>query len=689
MTRRACLAIGVGTVTPQPDQAARFAHLDGAVIAARTIGTWALRSGFGEANVRVVDDEAIDGRDNPVTCERVQQAVNALFPAGAEPVGQLILAFCGHGLTDANFGSVSWLFSDSLLMKYRVVADRFYAELLLHGVQRITLISDACREAPKELEQMRLDAVRGIVVQGAQPASPKVDRLDACQDGHRAYMVSDPMSALPGKCVFSGVIADALWGIEPTAIDNGAITISTLGNCVLTRAVERAREYRLDLNPTCAIHPAPAVLRQSADPLPDPSELQPWPPPPESPTPPPRPPAARDAEGAGDGSDEASADEVLERVYTDASFRKLILGPRFGTGDDAQAEEAIPFFDAFKIPARSGHLLEELVSLRRIRNPTPRIEHEIQVLVDRVVGDVLSEAQRSTAETVKNRLDDVWRFSRAMGDHPRADVIVWGHSGGIVSRSPVQDVEPAPDMVRFRVNRMEDEGPVLVVLDGGRWIPVIPYRSLFAAVVPGDDGDVFQAYGSRNLHEPYDMAPLVIREFASGGIKPSDVDQIAAMLRGAKHVDPVLGAICAHLYRATADFDSIRRMAYFYAYYNQAVPFDVALLGSMPVTRTKHGGLRLHVPAVEAREPDAWGAWAADRLPAYVTQSTEPVTARIGGRCPWLGLGWDYVTEPRPEWAALVEGLADYAGSVRRSGFTVLPEEAGRELAAMWDLTLR
>lgn len=61
----------------------------------------------------------------------------------------MILSFCGHGLTGSNFGEIFWLFSDSLQMKYRIVVDRFYEEMFLLGVKRITLITDACREAPK------------------------------------------------------------------------------------------------------------------------------------------------------------------------------------------------------------------------------------------------------------------------------------------------------------------------------------------------------------------------------------------------------------------------------------------------------------------------------------------------------------------------------------------------------------
>jgi hypothetical protein len=76
-------------------------------------------------------------------------------------------------------------------------------------------------------------------------------------------------------------------------------------------------------------------------------------------------------------------------------------------------------------------------------------------------------------------------------------------------------------------------------------------------------------------------------------------------------------------------------------------------------------------------------------LPEFVTQATPKVQADIGGRCPWLGLGWDYVGLPEPDWATLVDGLADHSREVRRGGFTVLPKEVGLALARSWGLQQR
>lgn len=662
MARRACLAIGVSTVTPPTNQALNFAYLDGAVFAARGIGDWALRAGFGADNVRVVDDGTVGGAPNPVTRERVQQAVDGLFPTGADVVEHLILAFCGHGLTDANVGAISWLFSDSLRSKYRVLADLFYTELLLQGVKHITLITDACREAPKNIDLMRLDAVRGIVVQGTRVDSPRFDRLAACQDGQLGYMVSDPTSAAPGKCVFSGVITDVLWGLEPAAIVGGVITTATLGSCVRLRTNERAREYRLKLNPQCLVDPDPAVLYDTAHPLPNAPALQPWP-----------------TTGAVtvlgvevEPPVEADAQHILDLVRSDTEFRDHILGTGFGSeglGLGAARERAV------SIPDGSKEFLKDLAILR---NPAVRIagkKQRVAALVRRLEADAVADAQENAAAQMQDALE-------RLPDPGDANVIVWSKKGGTFSRGSVDRLEAGPEFLKLRAPSDRHGMPVLVELDDGAFAPVVPYEQLFAVVMPSVAGDVFQAYGMRTFLDRYGEAIEAIGDFAAGRLGADSLDRLAGRIRHEKHIDPVLGAICAYLYRAVADYDSIRRMAYFYACHWQPVPFDIALLGEMPVTRRPDGALQLHIPPVHARDPQR----RRFQLPEYVTQRTDAMIGSIGGRCPWLGLGWDYVQNPRPEWAVLVDGLGDFAENIRRSGSTVLPRDVAQVLAHAWGL---
>lgn len=663
MARRACLAIGVSTVTPPPNKALSFAYLDGAVVAARAIGEWALRAGFGDANVRVVDDGSVDGAANPVTRERVQHAVDGLFSPGSEVVEHLILAFCGHGLTDSNVGAISWLFSDSLRLKYRVLSDLFYTELLLHGVKHITLITDACREAPKNLDLMRLDAVRGIVVEGTQIDSPRFDRLAACQDGQLGYMVSDPTSAAPGKCVFSGVITDVLWGLEPDAIVDGVLTTATLGKCVRSRTSDRAREYRLKLNPQCVVDPEPAVLYDSAHPLPnaDASDLQPWP-------------AAGAVSVLGadaDPADEQDAQHLLELVRTDTEFRERMLGTGFGSrglGFGTMSERIV-------IPDGSKELLQDLAVLRDPANRTPGKKRRVAALVKRLEADAVADERESAAAEMQSALNNI-------SDPGDANVVVWSRHESVWSREPIEHRTRRGEFLQLRVPHDGQGAPVLVELDDGSFAPVVPYDMLFAAVVPSTNGEVFQAYGQRYSLRRYREAVTAIGDFAAGRLGADSIDRIAGRLRHGKHADPMLGAICAYLYRAVADYDSIRRMAFFYVMHGQPVPFDIALLGAMRVTRAGDGALRLHVPAVKARDHTPH----APPLPRYVTQETPAVTALVGGRCPWLGLGWDYVKEPREDWAVLVEGLRSHADKVRRSGATVLPRGVARALAEYWRL---
>ncbi|UQS16598.1 hypothetical protein [Pseudomonas sp. HS6] len=655
MGRRACLAIGVSTVTAATNEGLSFAYLDGAIFAARSMGEWALRSGFGADNVRVVDDGDTKGVVNPVTKERVQKAVDELFPAGAEVVDQLILSFCGHGLTDENLDSINWLFSDSLLMRYRVVANRFYSELLLHGIKRITLITDACRGAPNNLDLMRFEGVRGITVQGTKVESPRFDRLASCQDGQLGYMVYDQTANMPGKCVFSGVIVDALWGSEPSAFENGVITTATLGNCVRSRTTERANEYHVKLYPQCLVDPESVVLYDTMTPPQGPIDLQPWPVGSNT--------AVLGVESAVGVPD--SADHILERIHIDRAFRDRILGQNFGL---RRFNLTAPDSHVIPIPADSKDLLKDLVDLRQTTARIPGQQQKVKTLVQQL------ESQAAARE-VRNRLEQIEQVNNA-------NLIVWGDRVKIHPRSRIHQLAFNFHFNEFHLDSDSNGTPVLVELSDGQFTPVVPYTGLYAVVTPSPGGNVFQAYGEMGSPERYRVALQAIDDFAAGRLQIDSLDRLAADLRHEKHADPMLGVICAYLYRATADYDNIRRMAYFYGSQGQPVPYDIALLGAMQVTRNEDGNLRLHVPAVKAREMRQ----NAPSLPGYATQATPDMQARIGGRCPWLGLGWDYVNDPRPEWAVLVEGLADHAANVRRSGATTLPEYSARRLARLWGL---
>lgn len=598
MTRRACLSIGVSTVlAPVAGQTLSFDNLDGAVVAAKAIGDWARSSGFGDANVQVLDDAWLDGQPNPVTRQRVQAAVDALFPPGAQRVDHLVLAFCGHGITDANIGGISWLFSDSLQGKYRVKADSFYGELRLLPVNRITVISDSCREPPATIELLRLDGVRGIVLQGPE-SRIQLDRLAACQDGAQGFMVKAAGEVAPGKCVFSGVILDALWGQEATAIENGKITTSSLAACVRDRTAERAEEYRLRLEPEVWVDPKAVVVYDAAHPPLQPHTLQAWPPPPE--------PGVMIS--VPDGSPVSAHELVVRRT------------------------------EAF----------------------------------DLVQADFSNDRAQAAQATTKALLS-----AKILGD---ANLVVLGRSHTIWSHGIVKPLSEDKLQTTFRLITTWPGDPVLVELEGKRVAPVVPYEGRFTAIIKNEAGDVLQAYGIERPVRAYFAALRLLEQFAAGTLSLNSIDHIATRLRRGKRTDPTLGAICAHLYRAAADYDSIRRIAFYYAWHNLPVPFDVALLGKMRVTMDDDGRMVLHVPPVADRRADS------PSLPPNATRATHAVQARVGGRCPWLGVGWDYVTDADPESLPLVVHLAEHAPDVPRTGFTQLSSETALQLAHAWGL---
>jgi hypothetical protein len=666
MARRACLAIGVGTVEPAtPGSAMKFGYLSGAPIAAKNLGEWARRSGFGDANVRTVTDDYIGNKPNPVTRARVQTAVDELFPQAAEPVSHFILGFCGHGLTDENINAISWLFSDSLAQKYRVKADMFYSELLLRGIERLTLISDACREAPKDVDLQRLDAVRGIVVQGTRVDSPRFDRLVACQDTQLGFMVAEQNnSAKPGKCVFSGVIADALWGNEPSAFEGDRITVRSLGDCLQERTPKVAERYRLKLFPDCTTNPALAVLYDKAAAPTGPPVLQEWP--------------AVEASSVMGIIDDKVAHPVdarilLRRFNANAGFRADVIG--------AGSRGSPGVSDFVALPGRSAKALGALVAVQADRRALGAKARPFErALVARLAADA--------ARKVRNKASsDVGRSLSQLGtpdQEGRSNLIVAEAGAALFTRDGATLGTRTRAREGFRALETGSGAPDLIELHDGKFVPWVPYRGLYTVMKRSRLGEIFQAYGKPvpGQGASFKSGVQALADFGSGRIGPGDVGKFAARLRESKHGDPVLGVISAYLYRAVADFDNIRRMACFYVESSQPVPFDIVLLGQMKVTRKPGGGFTVHVPAVEAVDEDE-----ARGLPTYAFDSTPAVDGPVGGWCPWLGLGWDYVGEPREDWALLVKGLDKVAGEVQRRGFTWFPQEVGRKLAQRWGLT--
>lgn len=173
----------------------------------------------------------------------------------------------------------------------------------------------------------------------------------------------------------------------------------------------------------------------------------------------------------------------------------------------------------------------------------------------------------------------------------------------------------------------------------------------------------------------------VIANLQLGKLPADQVDQIAAGLREAKHVNPVVGAISSYLYDYCGDVDSIRRMAYFYCHYDQAIPFDIAFMGLLPIRRRQHA-YEAEVPAVSERRHSAQN----DALPRWVTRATPARRGKIAGLWPWLRQGWQFVEDPEDEEKAAADSLRDVIPFLLPSQFSSFQKEGAEILARKFNM---
>ncbi|WP_337660034.1 hypothetical protein [Anderseniella sp. Alg231-50] len=644
---------------------AKFAYLDGAIISAQAIGQWALKSGFGDDNVRILSDD----KGGVVTGDAIAQAVAELFPAGAEQVDHMILAFCGHGLTDDQVGAVSWLMTDTFENKYRIKADAFYDEIMRHGIERLTVISDACREAPVDFDMTRWEGRRGIAVHGEKVDFPKIDLLMSCQDGMLGYMVGDPTTALPGKCVFSGVVSDVLWGREPDAIKDGEITVAGFGSYVRKRTHQRAKGYKLDLRPEVSVDPETAIIYDADSPPEGLPPHHPWPDV-----------ATATNLGPEDGTRGREPRDAVRGLVENDQFRRAMER----VGSDA-INSISPTLEGIElIPEPIQNTIREIVDLKTAQPDGPLLddtaktrEAHIQHRVSQLETAAYQMERQSEATRMRRSLSQVDTTSAGLNLHimdPKARIWSLGEE--------VTMDDGTRARASFSVPPNPSGRPLLIEFSDGYFAPFVPYEQSVAVVRRDEQGRVFQVYGSRADQEAFRTTLEMISKYAEGKLGPEDLQSVGAILRSGKSADPTRGVLSAYLYQVLADTASVQRTAFFYAQVGQPVPYDIVLLGDMAVTDDGTGQLSVEIPAVRAR-PDH----GQSELPDYVTQATNATTAAVGGRCPWIGLGWDYVNLVREIAQPLISDLEEISRRVRRDGFTLLTREDGRRLADVWGLS--
>lgn len=671
--RRVCISIGVS-------RAEGLAPLRAAATAAEEIGNWAELSGFAlKEDICVLTD-----RVSPVTIERIAQAFLQLLPIGKKTDG-LLLHFAGHGLREDNTRTL-WLPTNWRSQLRAIAVERLKNRLSDFGIDNVTIISDACKGLAndKETSDLTPDGVLGAGISAGR--RPVFDRYDAVHDVESAFMIPGPTPA-EARCIFSGALVEALWG-APAALDPhypGKVTPGSLADYLATRVDELCTTYQLNCQPQCLPGRPPDHLiyfdKSSVDES-DIPRLPSWPKPAWIVSPVNADSAIPDAieKGAFNEDQEDAAPSIapwtgkITGTGRWAQIARSILGEELGYTN--------PDISQFG----RGKQLSGTVRLK-LEHWIQRVEHQEEVTTSSSSSnEALTWLKKMARADIEQSLADESNAERqraikaAFHTHqiPHACeanlVLGGGPASAIWSRKPVHRV--ADD--RWHSSMQNNRQQLIVEYEDGVCVPLLAYRGLTTIAVRdrrGTNGWLLQS--PDDPHGAMGDAIEILIRMQSGDLPPSDVSNVAAVLRMSKHGNPVVGAICSYLYDYAGDLENIRRMAYFYAASGQPIPYDIALMGELKLHRRGERYIT-QVPATEAR-PDS-----SPDLPDYSKRATPKVVGEIAGFIPWLRQGWDFLDERSGLGTAVNRALLDLREHLHPETFTSLNPSGAKVLAGLW-----
>lgn len=237
-TRRVAIAIAASDAKPLP-------YLSAAINGARAFHAWALQLGY--ESTLVVDEEK-----KPVTIPRLRAEFDTILRPLQQPIHRLIIYFAGHGLIRGAEEGL-WLLSDWNDELRAVAVEGLKRRLYRHDIRQIAIFSDSCRTVPPDFETLDLvpDALLG---RGPEEklTQPYIDKFVAAQDGAATFSIPGEVPE-EDRCLFSGLLMEALWGAHPDAyskVVEGKITSSSLRDFLKAEVPRRAALYKRELHPT-------------------------------------------------------------------------------------------------------------------------------------------------------------------------------------------------------------------------------------------------------------------------------------------------------------------------------------------------------------------------------------------------------------------------------------------------------
>lgn len=627
MGRKACLAIGVSDAPP-------LDFLSGAVNGATTMAAWGRAAGY--------ETELLIDSERPVAISDVAAALARLLPQRLK-TERLIVYFAGHGLA-RDAAEDLWLPSEWFDLQRAIAVGGLRRKLERYGVDQIAIISDACRSLAVDEDSADLTADNVLGRGPHQPSLPFADILKASSRFRAAYMIP---GATPDddRCLFTGVLEEALWGHAEAALDQDrqvggcrCVTSASLARYLRAEIPRKAQQYRVDVRPDIVagfLSPDDVYV---AAPVAGAPPLRQWPSE-----------AVPTAQGGGGGR---------------------TGGPRgWSTRPEYRGHPSVSALTVLSHRGSPGSS-RRLASIGAARRADPRQD---RVAIERARRD--RETRTDRLRAAYDREDRPTHFESGFGFNLIGARARRGLAGRDVQASDVRDrlwwrVEDR------RAAFLLEVGPLLVELSDGRWAgaAVIPGFVLSigierAGVMSLIYRPMFDSGAGRGTEE----AVALLR---TGAIRAEAAFDHAVAMRRGKHRDPVRGVIAAYLYDSQGDVDSIRQIAFYYCDAGQPIPYDVALLARLEV-HSGRDGLVARIPPIRSRKARS----AAETKVGWATRATPAAKGVIAGAFPWLRQGWPLLEDADPPLVA--GGVAELVLHLGPAPFTTLDADAGLRLAKL------
>ena len=654
MGRNACLAIGISDAPP-------LDYLPGAVNGAKAIADWATKAGY-ETKLLIDSEE-------PVGIDSVANALTELLPHGTK-TDRLILYFAGHGLA-RDAAEDLWLLSQWKKKQRAIAVGGIKRKLERYGIEQIAIISDACRSLPPDANAADLTSDNVLDLGPYDPNLPLVDMLKASSKFRAAYMIP---GATPedDRCIFTGVIEEALWGHRPSAFhserkvaDKRCITSGSLAKHLRAEVPAKAEFYKVELRPDIIsgfLDPDDIYVTEALAGAPAPRG---WPDP--------APPGAMglDHERNSGGKRGWS---TRSRAATEASARPTTPPATFG-GRLVDGLRSGWMGSIVPRPRGPASIDSGTPSSPKTRRPMESPAEER----DRI------ERERSTR---KARASD---FFNSYGNEDRpthfetgSGFSLWGAKAerALVGPKAHARRDDHPDWWRVESRKsfvLEEPVPLLIELDDGRWLgsAAIPkFIQTFTVDQAGAASVIYRPVDGSGAHTDMEKAEKAVADLRAGIGNSGAAYDYALELRWEKHQDPILGVLAAYLYDSQGDVESIRQIAYFYAHMHQPIPFDVAMLARIKTDR-RDGLVVAQIPAVKERPPRTESE-AENNWSHYPTSAIEGVVA---GAFPWLRQGWSLVDDR--DQPLMLKGLEAFREHLTPAPFTTLTAAGGAQLGKL------